>query len=186
MMYHHDKHLKAYIDKLNTILGSYPKYQKLSLEEILSNIYSFPENIRTDIRNNAGGVFNHMLYFDIINPIKVGKEPTNLINAISKQFGDISEFVKLFKENANKIFGSGYLFVVINKLNELEFILTKNQDSVFELNLYPIMLIDLWEHAYYLDYQNRRNDYIDNFVKIINLERVENRFVSYLEKNKEN
>ncbi len=178
-MYHHDKHLKAYIDKLNKILSDYPGYQNLSLKEIIENLSSFPQNIRTDLRNNAGGVFNHKLYFDIINPKKTGKEPINITNAIIKQYKDFGEFVKIFKQQANEVFGSGYLFLTINKFNELQFVITANQNSVFELNLYPIMLIDLWEHAYYLDYQNRRSDYINNFVKIVNLEKVEERYVNY-------
>lgn len=179
MSFHHDKHLKAYTDKLNLVLKDYPEYQNWNLIQLLSNLYSMPIDIRDNVRNNAGGVFNHRLYFDIINPNKTGREPVNILKAIKSNFGSMSEFVKIFKDSAKSVFGSGYTFLVINKNNKLNIINTKNQDSVFELNLYPLMLIDLWEHAYYLDYQNRRDDYIENFMKIINLEKVEERYIKY-------
>lgn len=179
MILHHDKHLKNYIDKLNIILKDYPHFHSWSLEKIISNLYSFPENIRDNVRNNAGGVLNHKIYFDIINPKKDGKEPINITKAIINRYGNMGEFIKEFKQKSNAVFGSGYVFLVINKNNDLELFITPNQNNVYELNLYPLMLIDLWEHAYYLDYQNKRDEYIDNFVKIINLEKVEERYLKY-------
>ena len=131
------------------------------------------------MRNNAGGVLNHRIYFEIINPIKQGNEPINITKAIINKYGSMNQFVNVFKKKASEVFGSGYLFLVINKNNELDLFITKDQNSVYELNLYPLLLIDLWEHAYYLDYQNKREEYINNFTKIINFEKVEERFLEY-------
>ncbi len=181
MKLHHDKHLKAYIDKLNDILKDYPEFHGWTLEKILSNLYTFPENIRINVRNNAGGVLNHIIYFNIINPNKVGKEPINITKAIINKYSNMNRFLTEFKIKSNQMFGSGYVFLVINKNNELDLISTPNQNSVYELNLYPLFLIDLWEHAYYLDYNNRRDEYINNFIKIINMEKLEERYLKYFD-----
>ena len=181
MKLHHDKLLKAYIDKLNDILKDYPEFHGWTLEKILSNLYTFPENIRINVRNNAGGVLNHIIYFNIINPNKVGKEPINITKAIINKYSNMNRFLTEFKIKSNQMFGSGYVFLVINKNNELDLISTPNQNSVYELNLYPLFLIDLWEHAYYLDYNNRRDEYINNFIKIINMEKLEERYLKYFD-----
>ena len=181
MKLHHDKHLKAYIDKLNDILKDYPEFHGWTLEKILSNLYTFPENIRINVRNNAGGVLNHIIYFNIINPNKVGKEPINITKAIINKYSNMNRFLTEFKIKSNQMFGSGYVFLVINKNNELDLISTPNQNSVYELNLYPLFLIDLWEHAYYLDYNNRRDEYTNNFIKIINMEKLEERYLKYFD-----
>lgn len=181
MKLHHDKYLKAYIDKLNDILKDYPEFHGWTLEKILSNLYTFPENIRINVRNNAGGVLNHIIYFNIINPNKVGKEPINITKAIINKYSNMNRFLTEFKIKSNQMFGSGYVFLVINKNNELDLISTPNQNSVYELNLYPLFLIDLWEHAYYLDYNNRRDEYINNFIKIINMEKLEERYLKYFD-----
>ena len=181
MKLHHDKYLKAYIDKLNDILKDYPEFHGWTLEKILSNLYTFPENIRINVRNNAGGVLNHIIYFNIINPNKVGKEPINITKAIIDKYSNMNRFLTEFKIKSNQMFGSGYVFLVINKNNELDLISTPNQNSVYELNLYPLFLIDLWEHAYYLDYNNRRDEYINNFIKIINMEKLEERYLKYFD-----
>ena len=181
MKLHHDKYLKAYIDKLNDILKDYPEFHGWTLEKILSNLYTFPENIRINVRNNAGGVLNHIIYFNIINPNKVGKEPINITKAIIDKYSNMNRFLTEFKIKSNQMFGFGYVFLVINKNNELDLISTPNQNSVYELNLYPLFLIDLWEHAYYLDYNNRRDEYINNFIKIINMEKLEERYLKYFD-----
>lgn len=180
MHFHYDKHFNGYISKLNNILKDYPNFQNYTLKKLLCNIYSLPTEIQEATRNNAGGVYNHMLYFDIINPNKSIIEPKNITRKIIEEFGSINNFFDKFKAQANEVFGSGYVFVVLNSNGKIEMIKTKNQDSVFELNLYPLLLIDLWEHAYYLDYKNRREEYIENFVKAINLHKVEERYIRYL------
>lgn len=171
MHYHHDKHFRTYVDNLNNILKDYPIYQNLTLTQILKNIASFPIEIQNKIRNNAGGVYNHYLYFKIIDPFFVPKNNKNeLIDKINSTYGSIDEFFKKFKDKAKEVFGSGYTFLVLDKINDLNLINTKNQDTPLELNLKPILLIDLWEHAYYLKYKNVRDKYIDNFIKLINLD----------------
>lgn len=180
MHFHYDKHFNGYITKLNNILKNYPKFQNYTLERLLFNLYSLPTEIQEVTRNNAGGVYNHMLYFDIINPNKSVIAPKHITRKIEKCYGGVDNFFDEFKNQANEVFGSGYVFVVLNSNGEIKMIKTKNQDSVFELNLYPLALIDLWEHAYYLDYQNRREEYITNFMEVINFSKIEERYIKYL------
>lgn len=171
MHYHHDKHFKTYLDNLNNALKDYPMYHNLTLIEILQNIASFPSEIQTKVKNNAGGVYNHWLYFKIIDPFFVSKNYKNkLIEKINSTYGNIDNFFSEFKNKAREVFGSGYTFLVLDKINNLKLINTKNQDTPLELNLKPILLIDLWEHAYYLKYKNVRDEYIDNFIKLINFD----------------
>lgn len=171
MYYHHDKHLKTYIDNLNNILQNYPIYQKLTLKQILTNLYSFPEEIREKIKNNAGGVYNHNLYFKIINPYFVSKNEDNkLLTKINEEYKTLDNFLDIFKNMAKSVFGSGYTFLVLDKFNNLKLINRANQNTPLVNNLKPILLIDVWEHAYYLKYKNLRDEYINNFVKLINFD----------------
>ena len=181
MHYHHDKHFKTYVDNLNNILKNYPMYKNLTLKQILQNIESFPNEIQTKIRNNAGGVFNHWLYFKIINPIYVSKNKENkLVAKIISTYGSIEEFFNEFKNKAKEVFGSGYTFLVLDNVNNLKLVNMKNQDTPLELNLKPIILIDLWEHAYYLKYRNLKDEYIDNFTRIINFDVVNEVYLNNL------
>lgn len=171
MHYHHDKHFKTYVDNLNNILKDYPMFQDLTLLQILQNIASFPNEIQSKVRNNAGGVFNHWLYFKIIEPFYISRNSENkLVEKIISTYGSINKFFDEFKIKAKEVFGSSYTFLVLDTLNNLKLINTKNQDTPLELNLKPILLIDLWEHAYYLKYRNVRDEYIDNFIKLINFD----------------
>lgn len=184
MSYHHDKHFKTYVDNLNNILKNYPIYQNLTLKQILQNIASFPSEIQTNVRNNAGGVFNHWLYFKIINPFFVSKNKDNkLISKLSSTYGSMDNFFSEFKRKSKEVFGSGYTFLVLDKLNNLKLINTKNQDTPLEQNLKPILLIDLWEHAYYLKYRNLRDEYIDNFIRVINFDVANEVFLDFLKYN---
>lgn len=179
---HHDKHLKKYVDELNNIIEDYPVYYKVTLFNMLRNLKMFPEEIRTKVKNNAGGVFNHNMYFDVIGK-NVQNSPTGKVREeIIKKYGSIDRFYEEFKKAAMQVFGSGYAFLVINKQNELEIITTKDQNTPLELDLYPILLIDVWEHAYYLKYQNLRNEYVDNFMKIINWNKVEDYYNNFFMK----
>ncbi len=180
MMFHHDKHLANYVNKLNSILEQYPDYHNMSIEEILRNIFSFPEYIQEDIRNNAGGVFNHNMYFNILGKYKNTIPNGNFLKAIIENYGSIDEFLNAFKEMALSVFGSGYTWLVIDETNNLKIVNTPNQNTVIEENLYPILLIDVWEHAYYLKNQNRRDEYIDNFFKVIDWNKVEDIYNNYL------
>lgn len=178
--YHYDKHFKKYVDNLNDMIKKYPMYNNLTLIEILKNISSFPDEIKTKIRNNAGGVYNHYLYFKIMNPyITKGTNQNELLDKIKSQYGSIEVFLDELKTKAKEVFGSGYTFLVLNKFNNLELINTKDQNTPIELNLKPIFNIDLWEHAYYLKYKNLRDEYIDNYIKLINFDIVNQIYLNY-------
>ena len=179
MKIHHDKHLKAYIDNLNNTLENCPKYQCLSLESLIKISRRLPALLERRVRNNAGGVYNHLLYFDILK--KDGAPISdNLKDVISRDFNSYENFIEKFKKCSLDVFGSGYCFLAVDRYGKLKIICTQNQDTPFALGLYPILLIDVWEHAYYLKYQNRRGEYIDNFMKIINWQKVNDYYESYM------
>ena len=149
-----------------------------TLEELIKNIASLPNEIQEEVRNNAGGVYNHFMYFDVISPIENNKETPLLKQKLIEDFGSLENFFNLFKEAAKKQFGSGYAFLVIDKNGNLKIVNKENQDNPLEDNLYPILLIDVWEHAYYLKYNNRRGEYIDSFMKLINWRNVEENYMN--------
>lgn len=182
MRIHHDKHVGTYVENLNKALKDYPAYHDWSLEMLLYNIYSLPVEIQTAVRNNAGGVFNHNLYFSVLGTERINSPVGNLSNAINKEFGSSERFLTELKQKALSVFGSGYAYVVLNRNGKLMIITTKNQDTPLEMNLYPVLPVDVWEHAYYLKHQNKRADYIDDLFKVINWNKVEevyNRFFNY-------
>ncbi|MDR0850828.1 MAG: superoxide dismutase [Christensenellaceae bacterium] len=183
MMLHHDKHLQTYIDNLNTVLHNQPKYQEWTLEELLYNAARLPADIQTAVINNGGGVYNHRLYFDgLINGgTKIGPKTSQLID---KSFGSMDKFKEQLKVMGLGVFGSGYAWLGFNKAGELKLIKTANQDTPIPLNLYPILNLDVWEHAYYLKHYNVRTDYIDDYLNIINWDRVEERITEFEKKNR--
>ena len=164
MHLHFDKHFNAYITNLNVTLESYPEYHKLTLEELLIDIESLPESIRNSVRNNGGGAFNHDLYFGLMSP----KRNQEIPQQIAKSFGGVEEFKKQMKNAAMSRFGSGFAWLVKSSNNEYKIISTPNQDTPLEQHLIPVLALDVWEHAYYLKYQNLRGDYIDNWFKVVN------------------
>ena len=183
MRLHHDKHLETYITNLNNILEKYPMYHDWYLPTFLCNLASLPPDIQNGVRNNAGGVYNHNLYFYLmINDATKNTPSPFMIDMISRDFENFDNFKELFKKSALNNFGSGYTWLTINRSGRLQIINTSNQNSTLELNLYPILLIDTWEHAYYLKYNNRRFEYIDNFFNIINWVNVEELFNRYFRK----
>lgn len=178
MMLHHDKHEKAYVDNLNKAIAKYPELYKKGLEGILRDLNSIPQDVRETIKNNAGGVYNHDFFWSIMSPEK-GQQPSGeLLKAINKDFGSLDNLKTKFNEAALGRFGSGWAWLVLNKDGTLSVISTPNQDSPISQGLKPILGIDVWEHAYYLKYQNRRKDYIDNWWNIVNWKQVENYFNS--------
>lgn len=183
---HHDKHFKKYVDNLNELLSQYPTYQTWSLERLILNNDSLPSNIQNGIKNNAGGVYNHRLYFDIMRAGIEDNNPVgNLREAIIKSFDSIENFYTLFKEAALKVFGSGYAWLIVDKNKQLKIVTTPNQDV--PLNVFHIILIDVWEHAYYLKYQNRRDEYINNWHNIIDWNKAERNYgvaINYLNNSK--
>lgn len=185
---HHGKHLKKYVDNLNEILEKYPVYQTWSLEKLILRSSDLPINIQIPVKNNAGGVYNHNLYFDIMRAgsdqnIPVGK----LKEAIINSFDSIEKFYDLFKEAALKVFGSGYAWLVVDGSKELKIVTSPNQDV--PKNVFHVLLIDVWEHAYYLKYKNKRDEYITNWNKLIDWDKAEKNYnvaINYLNTHKAN
>ncbi|HHW68968.1 MAG TPA: superoxide dismutase [Tenericutes bacterium] len=169
---HYNKHAKNYLNKLNNILNELNYDFSMPLNELVVNIEIFPIEKRDDVLFNAGGVLNHDLYFSNISPNRNIYPTGQFLEAIDKQFGSFENFKNEFIKKANILTGSGYTFLVLTRDNKLEIINTTNQETPYLYGLKPIMTIDLWEHAYYLDYQNRRSDYINNFFEIIDFEVV--------------
>lgn len=173
---HYNGHLKTYVDNLNKILKNNHQYQNLCLEELIMCSCILPEKIRTDILNNAGGVYNHNLYFNIMG--NKNNVPGEIMeNAINNSFGSFEQFKSIFKKSALNRFGSGYAVLASDVCGNLKIISTPNQDTILKTCLRPIMLIDVWEHAYYLKYKNKRANYIENWFNIINWENVENNYL---------
>lgn len=171
MEIHHTKHHQAYVDKLNSALEKFPDLQTKTAEELISNLDSLPDEIRTAVRNNAGGHVNHSMFWQILSR---NKSLSNELNsAIAKDFTDFESFKKKFTDAALARFGSGWAWLVVNADNNLEIVSTANQDSPISQSMFPILGLDVWEHAYYLKYQNRRVEYIESFFNIINWDKVQ-------------
>lgn len=169
MEIHYSKHHQAYADKFNAAIEGDKKLEKISAEEIIKNIEKIDENIRNAVRNNGGGFVNHSFFWKILKKdVKIHKE---IKKAIEERFESFEKFKEEFTNSAMGLFGSGWTWLVLDN-GELKIINTSNQDSPLSKNMIPLIAIDLWEHAYYLKYQNRRKEYIDSFFNVINWKRV--------------
>lgn len=167
MQLHHDAHHATYVKNLNAALESHPELQEKTIEELLSNLDQIPEEVRTTVRNNGGGHYNHSLFWQMLSP-DGGGEPTGEIkDAIDSKFGDFESLKKEFSEKAGKIFGSGWQWLVFNN-GELELVSTPLQDNPISSGKKPLLGLDVWEHAYYLQYKNKRPDYINAWWNVIN------------------
>lgn len=176
MQFHHDKHHAGYVKSLNDAIEKHPELKGKTAEDLIRNLNDVPEDIRTTVRNNGGGHLNHTMYWEIMGP-KAGGEPTGaLAAAIQKDFGSFAEFKKQFNEAGTKRFGSGWAWLVQTKDGKLQVTSTPNQDNPLMEGLYPIMGNDVWEHAYYLVYQNRRADYLQAWWNVVNWNAVSDRF----------
>jgi len=176
MEIHHDRHHKAYVDNLNKALESASDLQNKSIEDILRGIKSVPANIQTVVRNNGGGHANHTLFWEIMGPKAGGAPSGDLAQAINSSFGGFDQFKAKIKENALGQFGSGWSWLVIGGDGKLQAVKTANQDSPYMDGQTPILGIDVWEHAYYLKYQNKRPDYVDAWWNVVNWNAVAQRF----------
>ena len=165
---HHGKHVQTYVDNLNKALEGDANYHSWSLEDLLRRLDELPTNIRTAVRNNGGGVYNHGLYFEGMSANSSGELVNELKDALDKKFGSFDEFKKNFKAAGLGRFGSGWAWLALDENKDLVIASTPNQDSVLQDGLVPILAMDVWEHAYYLKYQNRRADYIDNWFAVVN------------------
>ena len=170
MYFHHDKHLKTYIDNLNKALEAYPEYQTWTLEELLTRLSELPEELRTPVRNNGGGVYNHEMYFHLMAP---AGQPFS--TEVAEAFGGEDNWKRQMKAAALGQFGSGFAWLVLDTTGALKIIALPNQDNPLTIGLQPILPLDVWEHAYYLKHQNLRSDYIDDWFHVINWNAVEQR-----------
>jgi len=177
MEIHHGKHHAAYVTNLNKALESAPDLQGKPVHELLkNNLQIVPDAIKTAVRNNGGGHHNHSLFWQLLDPKKQNGKPVgNSAKAIDSMLGGFDKFKELFTAAATTRFGSGWAWLVKNG-DKVEVLSTANQDSPLMDNKYPLLGLDVWEHAYYLKYQNRRPEYITAFWNIINWGEVENRF----------
>ncbi|MNN29558.1 Superoxide dismutase [Mn] [compost metagenome] len=168
MNIHHDRHHNTYVTNLNAALESAPDLQSKSVEELISNLDAVPENIRTAVRNNGGGHANHSLFWKVIGPGGGGAPTGAVASAIDSDLGGYDKFKEDFTKAATTRFGSGWAWLVVGKDGKLSVTSTPNQDNPLSEGLTPILGLDVWEHAYYLKYQNKRPDYIAAFWNIIN------------------
>ncbi|MCI8862914.1 MAG: superoxide dismutase [Lachnospiraceae bacterium] len=182
MFFHHSKHLAAYVDNLNALLRPYPQFHEWTLERLLLENQKLPEDIRTKVWNNAGGVYNHQLYFAGMSP-----NPTHLLgklkDALLLDFGTWESFYEIFFQMAVELFGSGNLWLAADERGKLVILPLPNQDTPLPKNLTPVLNLDVWEHAYYLEYQNLRAEYIHNWFRIINWTEAERRYEKALLNN---
>lgn len=183
MRVHHDGHHATYVKNLNDLLSGHDEFLSMDIENLLKSLDQIPEDIRTKVKNNAGGHYHHSFFWTILGKGKkesgrngaqnVSDGPdSKFLEEIKNTFGSFDEFKEKFKTSALAVFGSGYTWLVLNN-GKLEIINTPNQDSPISIALKPILTIDVWEHAYYLKYKNKRIEFIDAFWNIINWEIVQ-------------
>ena len=179
MEIHHGKHHGTYVTNLNTALESAPELASKSIEELLANNCAIvPESVRTAVRNNGGGHINHSMFWQIMGPGKGGQPKGKVADALKSTFGGFDQFKEKFTAAATGRFGSGWAWLVRVAGGKLEIYSTPNQDSPVMEGKYPVMGLDVWEHAYYLKYQNRRPEYIAAWWNVVNWDEIENRFTS--------
>jgi Fe-Mn family superoxide dismutase len=175
MTIHHDKHHQAYITNLNAALEKHPELAGKSLEQLLSDLNAVPEDIRMAVRNHGGGTWNHDMFWKIMAPKAVVTPSGEFMKALEGAFGSFDNFKAEFEKAANGRFGSGWAWLV-RRGDKLSIVSTANQDNPLSDGQMPIMGIDVWEHAYYLKYQNRRAEYVSNWWNVVNWETVAERY----------
>lgn len=176
MRFHHDNHHATYVKNLNAAVEKYPELKGKSAEALLSDLNSLPKAVRTTVRNNSGGHVNHTMFWQIMTPNGGGAPTGSLAAAIKQTFGSFDAFKQKFNQTASNHFGSGWAWLVRTSDGKLQVIDTFNQDSPFMMGQYPIMGNDLWEHAYYLKYQNRKAEYFNAWWNVLNWNEINKRF----------
>ncbi len=178
MRFHHDKHHAGYVRNINAALEKHPELKSKTVEDLLKDLNSVPADIRTTVRNSGGGHVNHSMFWSIMKPEGGGEPDGAIASSINKDFGSFDELKKQFNTAGAKRFGSGWAWLVLTNTGNLEVMSTANQDSPFSQGKYPIMGNDVWEHAYYLNYQNRRKDYLEAWWNLVNWEEINQRFAT--------
>lgn len=176
MQIHHDKHHNTYVTNLNAALEKAPELTNKSAEELIRDLDSVPEEIRTAVRNNGGGHVNHSMFWEIMSPDASGTPTGAIADAITESFGDFETLKKQFSEAGVKRFGSGWVWLVKGGDGKLQIVSTPNQDNPLMEGHYPILGNDVWEHAYYLRYQNLRPKYLEAWWSVVNWDEVNKRF----------
>ena len=176
MEIHHTKHHQAYVDNLNKALEGHSRYQEKDIRELIAELNSLPDEIKTAVRNNGGGHLNHTMFWDLMSPNGGGNPTGELAKRMEEDFGGFEEFKKEFKKAALGRFGSGWAWLLKKEDGRLEIVSTPNQDNPVSEGKNPLLGIDVWEHAYYLNYQNRRGDYIDAWFNVVDWKKVEENY----------
>ncbi len=175
MEIHHDKHHKTYIDKLNAALEKFPDYQTKGLQDLFEQISLLPDELKVAVRNHGGGHWNHSFFWQLLSPENTLPSAT-LIDAFNKSFGSMDQLKAAMSKSGLSVFGSGWVWLIVTAEKELKIVTTSNQNNPLMRDAVdkgtPILAIDVWEHAYYLKYQNKRNEYLDGIWNVINWKRV--------------
>ena len=179
MEIHHTRHHQAYIDNLNKALEGYKEYQDMNIWELIKELNNLPEEIRTAVRNNGGGHLNHKMFWKLMSPDGGGKPLGEVAKKIDEDLGGFDKFKEEFKKSALGRFGSGWAWLVVNEEGRFEIMSTANQDNPISEGKKPLLGIDVWEHAYYLKYQNKRADYIDSWFNVVDWKKVEEKYIGY-------
>jgi Fe-Mn family superoxide dismutase len=180
MRLHHDKHHQGYVDLLNKTIANYPQFDNTTIEELLQNLTALPENIRDTVRNSGGGHANHQLLWKVMGPPNGAQPDGVLAEAIKNDFGTFESLQERFNEAATKVFGSGWAFLAIDpKSWKLEVMSLPNQDSPLLTGKAGLLACDLWEHSYYLKYQNRRPDYLKAWWNVVQWDAVKSRLEGF-------
>jgi Fe-Mn family superoxide dismutase len=179
MAVHHDKHHAAYVNNLNKALEEYPDLQEKSVAELLFNLNAVPEDIRTAVRNNGGGHVNHSLFWPCMSPKGGGQPGSSFADAIDETFQSFDQFKTRFSQAALGRFGSGWVWLCMDSSSRLSIISTANQDNPLSLGFAPILGLDVWEHAYYLKYENRRADYVAAWWNVVDWDFVAGNYVTH-------
>src|SRR5579871_3156531 len=176
MHLHHDKHHQTYVTNLNNALQGQSQFENLAVEDLVRRINEVPENVRTAVRNNGGGHVNHSMFWHIMKPNGGGEPSGALAQAISEAFGSFDQFKAAFNDAGTKRFGSGWAWLILDSSGKLQVTSTANQDSPLMEGHFPVMGNDVWEHAYYLKYQNRRADYLAAWWNVVNWDEIAKRY----------
>ncbi len=176
MHLHHDKHHAAYVNNLNAALKDQAQFASMDVDELMRHINDVPESIRTAVRNNGGGHSNHSMFWQIMGPNAGGSPTGELASAINSTFGSFDAFKAAFNDAGAKRFGSGWAWLILDQSGKLQVVSSANQDSPLMDGNYPILGNDVWEHAYYLKYQNRRPDYLAAWWNVVNWDEVAKRY----------